>query len=295
MERGRISLGLAATVGGFLLAFALLAALKRGSPETDTVEPARGATAEERQLAQQFWEVYRRATTDRIAGRVRDAAADYARALELRPLHEDALYYAGNMALELGKFSEAEGFWKRFVEINPHGARTYSQLGMLYKCPESGDLFDLELARQAFYRVAEINQEESGPLLHLGEIALMENELSKAVEYFDQVIAWNYKSVPAHFLKGYVFWKKNDTGEATRQFEKSVEFAIPEAPVKGVAGEGDTKAGTPMLARPSVCRGFERFADSLPAPGSADVLREMQRRYRELDAALREIRRRLGT
>ena len=84
---------------------------------TPAVAPAQGGLSEEGKAAvRQFWIHYRRATDLRIGGQTAQSLAEYERALEFDPDHEDALYYRGNVALERG----------------PHSARAHGQLGALY-------------------------------------------------------------------------------------------------------------------------------------------------------------------
>ena len=64
-------------------------------------EPAKTAGGTDREQVLRFWELYREATDHRVAGRTREAASTYESALELKDDHEDALYYLGNMYVEL--------------------------------------------------------------------------------------------------------------------------------------------------------------------------------------------------
>ena len=84
--------------------------LVEGDSGTGVVAGGPGRPDRQRVLA--FWEAIRSATTHRIAGRIAEAAADYQRAVELDPRHEDALYYIGNMRFELGEYARA-GEWRK--------------------------------------------------------------------------------------------------------------------------------------------------------------------------------------
>ena len=213
----------------------------------------------------EFWSRYREATTARVEGRL-DAARDaYRQALALDPRHEDVLYYLGNMELELGNYAAADSAWQQLVKVNPGSARTHSRLGDLYACPDPGAPWDLARAEHEFARAAALNREETGPLLRLGEVALLGGHWADALRYFDAVIGSHSRSVEAHFLKGYVAWKQGKTELAQTQY-RAAEALAASQPVQHAPAEGDTKHGTaPLVSRPTRCRLFsdqlEPFAD----------------------------------
>ena len=145
----------------------------------------------EKEKIQRFCEIYRQATEHRIAGRKKEAAVDYQSALMLSDQHEDALYYLGNIYLDLGDIEGAEKVWKRLVQINPNSARAHFQLGDLYLIIEHNALFNIRSAEVEFQRALEINKEETAPLLRLGQIALIRSNLSDARSLFEAVTASN--------------------------------------------------------------------------------------------------------
>ncbi len=279
-------------IAGFLvvvvLLFAVVTLLKRGPRGAlDDTETSRIST-EDRERVQQFWETYRQATDHRIAGRLADAREAYTRALALNPGHQDALYYLGNMAFELGDLPGAERAWRRLVEVDPSNARGHSQLGVLYSCVGAPALLDLASADAEFRRALEINREETGPLLHLGEVALLRGDLEEARTWFEKVTGSNYTSVEAHFYRGYVAWKAGASRRATELLAAAVGFARPAAPAEGVAGEGDTRAGRrPMVAEPAAgCRPMRVRVEDLRALDDTDLSRGMDSVYRALDGLL---------
>lgn len=280
--RVRILLGVIAALA-FLAA---VVALEQGAPDEETKGSDDSALTAERARIREFWSVYRQATAHRIAGRLEEAAADYRKALELNPEHEDALYYYANMEIELGALERAEQALRRLVEVNPASARAHSRLGVLYSCPEIGRLYDLSAAEREFLRAHEINLEETGPTLHLGEVALMKGKLLEAGEWLDAVIGSNYSSVPGHFLRGYVAWKLGEREDAARLFARAVEFARPQEPTEAVL-EGETKEGSaPMLAGRSRCARLGDEAADLRSVHPSEARSEMVKRYRHLDEVL---------
>jgi tetratricopeptide (TPR) repeat protein len=261
--------------------------VRTGLASNQTVRLVEGEAARDTMGARagirEFWEIYRGATGDRVAGKIGAARDAYRRALELNPGHEDALYYLGNMELELGHYDEAQAAWTRLVQDNPGSARTHSRLGDLYACMDPGAPRDLAKAEAEFRRALELNREETGPLLRLGEIALMRGDLAGAISRLDAVIGSHGRSVEAHFLEGYVAWKRAQPDSAAALFREAVALARSAPPIQALPGEGDTKRGlAPMVARTSRCRIFD--------VDSASLSTEMNELYRQLDGRLAQSR-----
>jgi tetratricopeptide (TPR) repeat protein len=274
--------------------FVAITFLKSRSSDTSAENGASEKTLAEKEKILSFWELYRQATAHRHAGRWQEAAADYQKALALNDRHEDALYYLGNIHLELGEFDGAEKAWKRLVQVNPHSARAHFQLGDLYLSLEREKPPDIEAARIEYRRALEINKEETGPVLRLGQIALIQGNLTEAQNYFDAVIGSNFKSVEAHFLNGYTAWKKGDSQKALNLLSHAAKHSQSEKPVQGVPGEGDTKTGQAlgMSARQTL---FQAHFQGLPELDEAGLSQQMEAKYQALDAFLEEIRKKMKT
>jgi tetratricopeptide (TPR) repeat protein len=280
-----------------MIALAVGAAVVVGARRV--AEPAPGAVAgpalsAEQERTRLFWERYRAATRHRIDGRPAEAAFAYARALELDDAHEDALYYLGNVQMERGLVAEAEQAWERLAEVNPSSARAHARLGDLRLCVEGERLPDPARAAASFERALRINQEQTGPLLRLGQAALLQGQRGRAEEHFRAVLGSNPESSEAHFHAGYVAWKSGDREAAEAHFRAAVGAArqggAAGTPGAGgpVVGEGDTRRGAaPMVAAEVTCQLFQPHLDALRDP-SAEAAMEL--RYRELDAMLQRLR-----
>ena len=204
-----------------------------------------------------FWSLYRDATTARIEGRFSDARGSYRQALTLNPRHEDVRYYLGNVELELGDYHAAEVEWRALVGINPSSARAHSRLGDLYACPDTGAPWSLVRAQAEYSRAAALNREETGPLVRLGEVALLRGDLKTAGQQFDAVMVTHPRSVEAHYLRGYVAWKNGDKTAAAALYQQAQALASAPQPVSQAPSEGDTKRGTtPIVVHPTRCQLF---------------------------------------
>jgi Flp pilus assembly protein TadD len=245
------------------------------------------ASADERERVRRFWQLYRQATDLRIAGRTADAAEAYSRALALNAEHQDALYYQGSVEFDLGHLGEAERAWRRLVAVDPSNARGHSQLGVLYSCVGQPGLLHLDSAIAEFTRAHEINREESGPLLHLGEIALLQGDLAQARSLFDKVAASNVSGVEAPFYLGYLTWKAGAPDRAAQLLAVAAARAQPTRQVRAVPGEGDTRAGTgPMVTSTVRCQPMRPVLGDFAKLDSAAAAGRAAPIYRGLDALL---------
>ena len=260
--------------------------LVEGDSGTGVIEGGSGRPDRQRVLA--FWEAIRSATTHRIAGRIAEAAADYQRAIELDPRHEDALYYIGNMRFELGEYARAGEAWRQLVAVNPASARAHLQLGTLHLCPEPGAPFDPKAAAAEFRRAHEINREETGSLLRLGEAALYLGDTGEARRQFTAVTGSHRDSPAGHFFLGYLDWAAGKQASARESFRRAVEGEQATPPPAGATSEGDTRQGnTPLLADLRRCTPLQGPLSGLRQITAGEQEREMTDRYRALARVLR--------
>jgi len=238
----------------------------------------------DRGRVQAFWDLYRKATDQRVAGQIQLATDTYSRALELQPDHEDALYYYGSMRFVLGEFAEAATAWRHLVTVDPRSGRTHSQLGALFLCLEAGAPYNLDSAEVHLRLADQINREQTAPRLHLGEAALIRGDAVMARKYFEEVLRTNAQSQPALFYTGYLAWKSGDASTARASFQKGVAAPAPSAAVAGGASnEGDTKSGTALGQQHARCD--DLHAASVPVR-DADGTRAMTASYRRLEQLL---------
>ena len=244
----------------------------------------------DRERVQRFWAVYREASGYRIAKDAPRAAATYARALELNPQHEDALYYMGSMRLELGEFAGAADAWRRLIGVNPNSARTHSQMGALYMCLDQGAPFQLDTAELHLRRAHEINKEENGPLIRLAEVALLRGDRASAQRDLTAVLRNDTGNATAHFYTGYLALRNKDLTRAREELAKAAKAPLTPALPKGAAsGEGDTKAGAKLGHESVHCDQLRNAARRAKELGDKVDPGE---RYRELESVLTAARRR---
>jgi Tfp pilus assembly protein PilF len=215
-------------------------------------EPKAGAAAHdpERQRVLRFWEHFNAATKVRSGGDCAEAVRLYEEALELDPSHEDGLYYLGQCRRELGEPGPAREAFERLVELNPETARGHLALGALLASPDPAEPMDLEAAEEHLRRAHEINGEETGPVVRLGEVTLVTDRPEEARTWFEAALQTNAKSVEAALLAGYVAWEYREGVDAAPLAQRVRAAAAVEAPVAGVLNEGDRRDAQGRAARP---------------------------------------------
>jgi tetratricopeptide (TPR) repeat protein len=245
--------------------------------------------SDQKEKIRNFWEYYRQATKHQVAGNRELAITEYKNALEINGQHEGALHHLGNMYLETGEYQAAERTWLRLLKKNPNSSRAHIQLGKLYLNYPRKDFFDIEKAAAEFREAFEINKEETGPILYLGQVFLIKGALENAQSYFSAVVGSNYKSVEAHFLKGYIVWKSGESELALNSLKKAIEYAKPEKHVKGVLAEGDTKEVV-FFTRSANQSIFYNHLNDLRLVNEKDLPLELEARYGDLDRFISEVR-----
>ena len=206
-----------------------------------------------REAVKSFWAKLHAANDVRLGSGCADAVALYEEALALDPRHEDALYYLGQCHRESGRPAEARVAFERLVEVNPTSARGHLSLGALLASPDPAEPMDLASAEAHLRRAHDINGEETGPVLRLGEVLLVRGRDAEAREWLEAALRTNTKSVEAAFLAGFAGWDggAGDAGGLARRVREATRV---EGPIKGVLGEGDRRdarrTAAPPLERP---------------------------------------------
>jgi len=226
-----------------------------GDPEPTERPPTRSAeTDPEHARLRQFWTLFGQATEARVAGRCDEATELYRAALAIDPEHEDSLFYLGHCLAQAGAYPAALARWRQLVEVQPHAKRGFTEIGILLSSGADGAPFDLIGARTAFEAAFDMNPEESGSLLHLGELAVATGDDDDARRWLAGLERTNPRSVAGPFLLGYLAWIDGDAaraGDALGRAALRLETEREHAP----SFEGQTESGAAaMLAEGAVGR-----------------------------------------
>jgi tetratricopeptide (TPR) repeat protein len=262
-------------------------------------DPKTGAAPDEqRQRVLLFWKRLGAATDARIAGDCGRARDLYLQALDLDPKHEDALYYLGQCQRTLGQPAEARRAFERLVDVNPESPRGHLALGALLASPDPAEPLDLGAAEAHLRRAHAINGEETGPMLRLGEVSMVQGRTEEARTWLEAAARTNPKSVEAAFLLSALRWEAGDRPGAKALLVRAARAGRTEAPPKGVLGEGDRKAvaaptapvrAAPPLREPMGRTLFSELARPLRGPDADAIAAKPDSLYRALNEARRAI------
>jgi len=171
-------------------------------------------------------------------------------------------------------------------------------LGALLASPDPGEPFDLGAAEAHLRRAHAINGEETGPMLRLGEVLMVQGRAEEARTWLEAAARTNSKSVEAAFLLGYLGWEAGDRRGSSALLARAARAGRTDAPPKGVLGEGDRKAvaapsgmlrAAPPLREPMGRTLFSELARPLRGPDADSVIAKPDSLYRAVDEARRAI------
>ncbi len=224
-------------VVGAILLLGAVAFLKKRRAADPTVE--KPAQTVERKRVESFWQLYQEATSARAGGDFLKAGELYRKALELKPDHEDSLYYLGNCLFETGQYAEAADQYRRITRANPESQRAFSQLGVTLSTLAPAAPFDPSEAESSFRGSVRINSEESGPFLRLGLLSLNVGDSKAALQHFRT--AAGFRSPEGCFQAGAVMFSQGRFQEAGELFREVLRMNAREKAItgRGVLSEGD--------------------------------------------------------
>ncbi|MBM3804694.1 MAG: tetratricopeptide repeat protein [Acidimicrobiia bacterium] len=252
------------------------------------VEQVETPSTNQPEASRAFWSAYKKAGQRRSSGDLPAAIEFYQKALVLRPNHEDSLYYLGNCHFERGEYAEASVAYRRLIAVNPQGSsRGYMQLGLIHAGLEPEAPRNLAEARRYFEQSLQVDP-DSGALLCLGEVAVLEGQWLQAWKYLEGANADNAMSMAAPFLLGYLCFRDGRDAEAWKWFRLAVQRGELKKPAVKWTEEGDVKADPELrwraLARQSV---FGRYWISLRGYLKSGYGQEdMRNEYRRLQKTL---------
>jgi len=215
--------------------------LKEADPTPQRLVFTGNSKSDERQRVSVFWQTQRAAVHAMKVENDLDKAIDlFKKALTFNPAHEDSLHYLGQCLMMKGNLEEALETFEKLIKVNPSSHRGYLQVGFL-RARTSRTPGDLLAAETALERALAVNPEETGVLLLLGEIDLMQGELEKAEKRFAWVCRSNPRSAAAFYLRGYIAWKSGDRVSAHDFLSRALQTKNQDKKPEGSTSEGDVR------------------------------------------------------
>jgi tetratricopeptide (TPR) repeat protein len=222
----------------------------RGEPPRAAPLPGKPRAEDQKpppDVQRRFYALRDEAGTLRLAGEHERAVELYRAALGLWPAHADCLYYLANALVALGREREALAALEELVAFHPMQSAGWVQLGRLRLPGGDPALDDLDAARQAFERAHELNREESGPVVRLGEVALLRGRLDEARRLLADAAAMNPKSAEALYLGGKAAWLAGDRQRASDLLARARSVAGTATAGKSNQHEGNTRTGNALV------------------------------------------------
>lgn len=215
--------------------------ISEGSGEARPVGKARPMAADDKERKLEFWKVQRAAMNAlKVEKNPANASRLFAQALALDPRHEDSHYYLAHCLAAEGKVEAALDQLLALQKINPQGHRAFQQFGNL-RAIFAKNTAHLEAAEASLRRARAINPEETGALLILGEVELLQGRRAEAESSLADVCATNPRAAGAFFLRAYIAWIAGDLPTATNHLHATRAALGPEWQPKGSTAEGDVK------------------------------------------------------
>lgn len=241
-----------------------------------------------------FWTYYNRATEYRLQGKEDSSIIAYQEALKMNQNHKDALYYIGNMYMNVDKFDLAQISWKKLIELNPQSERAYYQLGNLYFCVNHTEYFHPEKSKLYFKQAADLNKETLNPHLLLGKIALFQNRIDEAIDIFNKLSLMDHKNAEIFFIIGYLKWKSGDVQDAIKGLAHTFELGVA-ASSTNEQGEKAGSAKNESIGKKKECDLFtDWLTRNLTVPEKYDIRVEMPKVYKKFDQYLIMMREQLN-
>jgi tetratricopeptide (TPR) repeat protein len=196
---------------------------------------------DERRRVSAFWQTQRAAVhAMKVENDLDKAIGLFKKALTFDPAHEDSLHYLGQCLMMKGNLEEALETFEKLTRVNPSSHRGHRQVGFL-RARTARTRGDFLSAETALERALAVNPEETGVLLLLGEIDLIQGELEKAEQRLAWVCRSNPRSVAGLYLRGYIAWKSGDRAGAHGFLSRVMQAQKQKKKPKGSTSEGDVR------------------------------------------------------
>ena len=231
----------------------------------------------ERERIATFWDKQRAAMHAlKVEKDLTKAVGLFRQALTLDAAHEDSRYYLATCLAALGDTDGALAEYEQLTRANPRSHRGFQAWGTLRAATARSEA-DLEAAETALTKAHDLNPEETGALLTLGEVALLRGQAPLAERRLKAACQTNARATGGLFLLGYLQWKRGDVSGAAERLHKARASLGPDWKPKGTTAEGDVRAAGLSDSTTPLSRFWEQW-DGQATPAAS---------YRPLDGYLR--------
>jgi enediyne biosynthesis protein E4 len=243
------------------------------SPKPRPKQPATHASSPgappqtDRDRLRQFW-AKQRAAMDalKMAEDIPLAIRLLREALQLDPSHQDSLYYLGQCLARQGDISGALAQFDEIIRLNSQSHRGFQQAGFL-RAAHASSFGELAAAEELLERAHAINSHETGALLILGEISLLQKKEEAAERRLFATGRTNPRATGAFFLRAYLAWRQGRETESISLLKEARESLGKDWHPEGAAAEGEVKKK--MHLETTLLSNFWESWDGEPDPETA--------------------------
>lgn len=215
--------------------------LAEGETRPKRLRGSSSGPAKERSRAEvtAFWAA-QRAGMDAMKrrGDLAGAIRHFREALGYDPGHEDSRYYLATCLWAEGAREEALEQLAELVRRSPMSHRGHRQLAV-YRALSASGADGLAAAEAAAERALAINREETGSLLLLGEIDLLQGDTQGGERHLERACRTNPRATGGFFLRAYLAWRRGDAAQARKLLAQARETRGQDWKPAGTAAEGD--------------------------------------------------------
>jgi tetratricopeptide (TPR) repeat protein len=198
-----------------------------------------------------------------LAGAIRH----FREALGYDPGHEDSRYYLATCLWAEGAREEALEQLAELVRRSPMSHRGHRQWAV-YRALSAPGASGLAAAEAAAERALAINGEETGSLLLLGEIDLLQGDAKGGERHLDRACRTNPRATGGFFLRAYLAWRPGDAAQARKLLAQARETRGKDWKPAGTAAEGDVATRMHREETP-LSRFWDRWDGGLDDPARA--------------------------
>lgn len=193
-------------------------------------------------------------------GRIADAAAQYERALILKPDYAEAHNNLGAILNEQGRRDDAATHYERALAIRPGYADVHSNLGLLRAT--QGRVAD---ATAHYQRALELNPRHGNAHYNLALLMATQGRTTEAIPHFESALELNPDHINAHHGLGAALLAEGRSVEAAAHFERALELNPAHADLH-------SNLGVALMAQGRAIEAAAHFERALALqPGHADV------------------------
>jgi hypothetical protein len=164
------------------------------------------------------------------------------------------------------------------AQLNPQSHRAFQRKGELLASSASTRA-ELASARPPLLEALQLNSEETGALVLLGEVDLALGDLNSAGQRLARACQANVRAADAWFLRGYIAWKELNLRQTAEMLSQARKARGVDWKPSGAALEGDVRRR--MHEQSAFLSVFAEAWDGAAPP---------ERAYSGLDQYLRQLR-----